>query len=88
MKVVDKRVDKYSIYIGRGSVFGNPFRVDMYGRDKSIDMYEKYARNDYNLLIAIKNLKEDDVLGCYCAPKKCHGDVIIKLWKIMNKVKK
>jgi hypothetical protein len=30
---------------------------------------------------AIRNLREDDVLGCYCVPAHaCHGNVIVRLW--------
>lgn len=30
---------------------------------------------------SIQGLPPDAVLGCWCKPKACHGDVIIKLWK-------
>jgi len=26
-------------------------------------------------------LSEDDVLGCFCRPDFCHGDIMIKVWK-------
>lgn len=36
-------------------------------------------------LAALKTLKADDVLGCYCKPRHaCHGDIIIELWEKMH----
>lgn len=29
-------------------------------------------------------LPEDAVLGCWCAPQPCHGDVIVSMWKEMH----
>lgn len=36
-------------------------------------------RRRYLLLKGMRKLKEDSVLGCFCKPLACHGDVI-KLW--------
>ena len=36
-------------------------------------------------LAALDSLHESDLLGCYCAnSEKCHGQVIVKLWKEMR----
>ena len=74
------------IYIGRGSVFGNPFPVSM-GRDQCIEAYKKRfytmmngPNNELKLAVfaLIKRAAkgEDLYLACFCAPKACHGDVI------------
>ena len=82
MKVVNQKTDKYTEYIGRGSIFGNPFKIPKHGsRTTVIRRFEAYARKNKRLMAAISKLPENAVLGCYCAPKACHGDVIIKLWK-------
>lgn len=74
-------------YIGRPGPFGNPFIIGKHGtRDEVIAMYEGWARQQPALLEKIKALPEDAVLGCWCAPKSCHGSVIIKLWKELNAV--
>lgn len=61
--------------------------------DDAIGCFEDWARGStcWDIVIppelreklweAIMLLKADDVLGCYCAPNPCHGDVIMKLWK-------
>ena len=80
--VVNKFKEKYTVYIGRPSVFGNPFTIGKDGtRSEVIAKFEDYARSNLNLLNKIKCLPEDAILGCFCKPLPCHGDIIIKLWK-------
>lgn len=80
MRVVHCKRESYTVYIGRPSVFGNPYVIGTDGtRQQVIDLFETYARE--NLMHEIKQLKEDDVLGCWCKPQPCHGDIIIKLWR-------
>ena len=76
--VVNVRRDKYDVYIGRGSKWGNPFPMKSEcDRAYVIDLYEDYARDrftkeDLRPLVGMR-------LGCYCRPKICHGDVLIKM---------
>jgi len=97
MKVVNLRKEKYTVYIGRGSILGNPFVLGKDGnRDEVISKYEKYLRNRLfsnflpgrkTIREAIYNLSADAILGCYCKPKACHGDIIIKIWKELHETK-
>jgi hypothetical protein len=81
MKVVHCKRDKHDIYIGRGSKWGNPFKIGKDGtREEVIDKYREYILNKPELLAALPELK-GKVLGCWCAPKACHGDVLIELIK-------
>lgn len=80
--VVNKYKEPYDVYIGRGSVWGNPYTVQAYGRELCIQMYEQYIRlrlhqepDLYLQLLALKGKR----LGCFCKPKACHGDILIKL---------
>lgn len=96
MKVVNKYKEKYTHYIGRGSIFGNPFSIGKDGtREEVIQKYENYLRKwMYNrayfkstsclLGNAVWRLPEDAILGCYCKPKACHGDIIIKIWRELH----
>jgi len=97
MRVVNKYKEKYTHYIGRGSRFGNPFMIGKDGnREEVILLYEEYIRklieekiegkNNPKLPNAIYDLPEDAILGCYCKPKNCHGDIIIKIWKEAHNV--
>lgn len=80
MKVVNKRFQSYDVYIGRGSIWGNPFIIGPDGtRAQVIAKYEVYARNNKAIMKNLPTLK-DKVLGCFCAPLPCHGDILIKLY--------
>ena len=90
-KVVNLIKDEFDVYIGRGSKFGNPYThiknkntkadyiVD--SRVDSINMYEKWLDNQIeNGQITKHDIIELDgkILGCYCKPKSCHGDILSK----------
>lgn len=81
-RVVNKFKEPYGVYIGRGSEWGNPFTVEDHGRDEAIRLYEKYMRErlskEPGLVIQLLKLR-GKVLGCFCHPKPCHGDVLITL---------
>jgi hypothetical protein len=74
------------IYIGRGSPLGNPYPItEEQPRDYVIDKYEKYLidriiNKDYIIINAINNLNKDSTLICFCSPKRCHGEIIEKIY--------
>lgn len=84
MRVVHCNREKYTHYIGRPSALGNPFTLVKYGRAICIEKFEEMSRSSEFLMKTIKELPEDAVLGCWCKPMSCHGDVIVKLWKEMH----
>ena len=68
-----------AVYIGRGSKWGNPFRIGVDGdRAAVIVKYERWLRNQHHLLRALDELRGHDLL-CFCAPKACHGDLLLRL---------
>jgi hypothetical protein len=79
-KVVNlKSGDAYDVYIGRPSPFGNPYSVNMYGREKALDLYRSYFAlqllSDSEFRERVHALK-GKTLGCFCKPLDCHGDII------------
>lgn len=86
-RVVNVRDEKYDIYIGRANVikdgyFGNPFRMDNESqRNDVLWRYQLYfserIKNDREFRARVVQLK-GKVLGCFCKPRACHGDVIVK----------
>ena len=74
------------VHIGRPSKWGNPFKmkIDRYKgeipgeRERVVLMYRLWINSQPELLKALPELKGKN-LGCYCAPKKCHGDVLYEL---------
>jgi Domain of unknown function (DUF4326) len=85
-RVVDCRLAPQGtfVYIGRPTIFGNPFRLtdsrDDRERQHVLVQYSEYfhARiaGDPKFRRAVETLRGRD-LGCWCAPRRCHGDVIL-----------
>jgi hypothetical protein len=74
--VVNKNHSKFDIYIGRGSIFGNPYRIGIDGnRAEVIHKYKLDFNNGKFLEEQLSTLKGKR-LGCFCKPLACHGDVI------------
>lgn len=71
--------DNY-VYIGRGSVAGNPYKIGRSGtRDECCDKFEKLLEYDLILKQIIIDYCKGKNLVCYCKPLRCHGDYILKI---------
>jgi hypothetical protein len=71
-KGIYKQIDRYS-------EFGNPFFLDSDGdREQVCNGYIEYFKHKRSLHNKVKELK-GKVLGCHCAPLKCHGDYLKQL---------
>lgn len=69
-----------AIYIGRGSPWGNPFVIGVHGnRDQVIQQYHALVHSDPANLATIKRELKGKHLVCFCAPKPCHGDVLLRI---------
>ena len=77
--VVHCKKEPYDTYIGRPSKWGNPFIVGKDGtREEVIQKYREWLLSQDELLASLPELKGRR-LGCWCAPKACHGDVLQEL---------
>jgi hypothetical protein len=77
--VVNLKYEEYEIYIGRGSKWGNPFKIGIDGdRKEVIEKYKHWIRTQPQLLADLYELK-GRALGCFCKPKICHGNILAKL---------
>jgi len=90
MRVVHCGKDRYTHYIGRPSPLGNPYAfgesslpgvINVGNRGEAIQMFEKEVRASLHLITLIAALPADAILGCFCKPRACHGDVIVRIWK-------
>ena len=78
---------EYEVYIGRvgfgmSGEFGNPYKLWKDGdRDEILQKYQAYfykrINNDPKFLERVHSLK-GKILGCFCSPRKCHGDVLVE----------
>lgn len=68
----------FDIYIGRGSIWGNPFVIGEDGdRAEVIEKYDRYLDDHPELVARIPELR-GKTLACFCAPKSCHGDILAR----------
>jgi hypothetical protein len=81
--VVNKRTHvktNKDIYIGRPSKYGNPFEIGKDGtREEVVSKYRIWLYNKIGSSeITIDELVDmkDKNLVCWCAPLRCHGDVL------------
>lgn len=77
--VVNTRVERCDVYIGRGSPWGNPYHINRDGtREEVIAKFSEYIVTRPDLMARLGELRGKR-LGCYCAPQACHGDVLAEL---------
>ena len=86
MKVVHCKKESFDVYIGRPSIWGNPFshkegtqaKFKVATREEAVKSYRQWLLNNPSLMAKLPQLK-GKVLGCWCHPQKCHGDVLLEL---------
>lgn len=84
-KVVNKKTARSmvgDVFIGRPSLFGNPFEIGKDGtRDEVIAKYETYflerVARDVFFRKGVELLRGKRLV-CFCKPLACHGDVIVE----------
>ncbi len=92
-RVVHINKEPYDILIDRGTKWGNPYshknnttaKFKVKTRVEAILMYEKWL--DIQILEGKLDIEElrNKVLGCWCKPLSCHGDILVnKLKQIEN----
>lgn len=88
--VVHCKTDKFDVYIGRPSIWGNPYshkdgtlaKYKTKTVQEALDKYREYLTPEMKDR-ARKELK-GKVLGCWCKTKKnpdapCHGDILVEV---------
>jgi len=78
----DKNVPADAIYVGRPSVFGNPFAMREHtkaNRDKVCDAFENMCSLNPKFRERIKQELRGKDLVCWCAPARCHADTLLRI---------
>lgn len=74
------KIPKDAIYIGRPSIYGNPYVIGVDGiRNEVIDKHEEDLQYNPRLVNIIKRELYNKDLVCFCKPQKCHGDTLLKV---------
>lgn len=94
MKVHNKHhntAPKDAVYIGRGSMYGNPYVIGKHGtRSEVIAKYRKDLEdclNESATQEALLALDGKDLV-CFCTPLPCHGDVLIRAVERVKEMRK
>ena len=87
--VVHCKKARYDVYIGRsraGNVWGNPFShlpgslaEFKVAYDEVLPRYEAWLRAQPQLVERARMELRGKRLGCWCAPKPCHGDILARI---------
>jgi hypothetical protein len=85
--VVDGRKYIFDVYIGRPGPWGNPFSylphargaVLVTSRDQAIARYEAWLLGQPQLVAKVRRELAGKILGCFCAPLPCHGNVLARI---------
>ena len=83
-----KHESGYDVYIGRHnptyglaqSKFANPYKIGKDGtREEVIELYRQYIEDNMQLFYAARTELKDKILGCWCKPEPCHGDILVEI---------
>lgn len=85
--VVNRRKAPFDVYIGRPGPWGNPFshmpgtlaKFRVASRDEAISRFREWFLAQPELVARAKRELKGKVLGCWCKPASCHGDVIAEV---------
>lgn len=75
--VVNIKTDGCDVYVGRPSKWGNPFKFG--SRRENVDAYADWLAMHPILMQDAKRELRGKVLGCHCAPKSCHADILAEV---------
>lgn len=92
-RIVHCAREYYDVYIGRApniepgfgnpntdGYWGNPFNiVEGRTREEAIALYIGWLKQRPYLVEQAVELLTDKTLGCWCKPKRCHGDILVQI---------
>jgi hypothetical protein len=78
MRVVHLKRERFDARIDRTTVWGNPYYIsDERTREDVIKLYVRHLLAHPELIERARTELRGKVLGCWCKPEACHGDVLV-----------
>jgi hypothetical protein len=78
--VVHLKRDHFDVRIDRATDWGNPFAIGRDGtREEVIAKFRTWFMGEVAMMQRAKRELRGKVLGCWCSPKACHGDVLAEI---------
>lgn len=82
-RVLNARIDgnpEGAVYVGRPSPWGNPYVMRRErDRDEACDRYEQWISTRPELIERAKRELRGRDLVCWCAPKRCHAETLLRI---------
>lgn len=86
-RVVHCKRERYDVLIDRSTKWGNQFshlpkstaefKVDT--REEAVAKHRAWVLTQPELVAQIRAELRGSTLGCWCAPKSCHGDTLLEI---------
>lgn len=78
--VVHCKKAKYDVYVGRPGKWGNPIVLKRESqREAVVEEYIEWLNDHPQLIEDAKRELKGKVLGCWCAPRLCHAEVLAQI---------
>jgi hypothetical protein len=84
--VVHFRRAKYDVYVGRPGPYGNPFTHKrgtaadiIVPKSEVLPRFREWVLAQPEYVERVRRELAGKVLGCWCAPKACHGDILAEI---------
>lgn len=71
-----------TVYVGRPTVYGNPFVIGKDGdREQVIERFAYWISRaeQVDLVNRVRRELAGKNLACWCAPERCHADVLLRI---------
>lgn len=79
-RVVHCKKSEYDVYIGRPSIWGNPFKIGRDGEKADrLRKYREWITSQPELLERAKRELRGRTIACWCKPEACHGDILAEI---------
>lgn len=75
------RMPENTVYVGRGSRWGNPYTLEFYDREHAVNNFKQFEVGRRTLTKRnIQKLLRGKNLACWCKLNEtCHADILLKI---------
>jgi hypothetical protein len=83
-RIVHCKKEPFDVYIGRPSFWRNHFKMIENSDTERAEVIARYKEWAFHpdrasFRVRVKHELRGKVLGCWCAPKPCHGDILVAI---------
>lgn len=82
LNIRHEKISTSDARVDRMTKWGNPFAMrheSTQERDRVCDAYERWIKQRPQLIEEAKNELRGKNLACWCAPKRCHAETLLRI---------